>query len=81
MSDSDDDDSDNDSSAPSHQEGDLHASDADLGSDTDGDHSNYFDLGGNCGVDEQDTAGHISPRYPMRNRKKKYPMTIDFANR
>ena len=81
VSDSDDDDFYDVSSAPSHQEGECHTPDGDLGGDTGGDDGNDFDLGGNCGVDEQDTAEHISPRYPRRNQKKKDPLTIDFTNR
>ena len=70
VSDSDDDDSNDDSSASSHQERECHVSDGDLGGDTGGDYGNDFDLGGNCGMDEQDTAEHISPRYPRKNQKK-----------
>ena len=70
--DSDDDDSDDESAdesiLPSHQEGEIHATDGDLGV-TDGD----------FGVDDQ--VQQPSPWYPRRNWKRKEPTIIDFKNR
>ena len=68
VSDSGDDNSDDGSSAPSHQEGEFHASDGDLGGNTGGDFANEFNPGGNGdNDDEHDTVEHISPRYPRIN--------------
>ena len=81
VSNSDDDDSDDESLAPSHQEGEIHATDGDPGGDFVGDPNDVFDPGDNFGMDEHDTVEHVSPRYPRRNWKKKQPLVIDFENR
>ena len=72
VSDSDDDDSDdgseNGSISPSYQEGEIHASDGDLGA-AEGDPGN------------DDPVQPLSPHYPWRNRRRKEPTVVDFTNR
>jgi hypothetical protein len=70
VSDDDDsgDDSDDSSIPPTHQEGEIHASDGDP-SEAEGDPGN------------NEPVQPPSPRYPRRNRKRKEPTIIDFTNR
>ena len=75
-----DDDSDDELLAPSHQEGEIHATDGDPGGNIGGDPNDVFDPGDNFGMDEHDTVEHVSSRYPRRNRTKKQPLFIDFEN-